>query len=51
MFLLRLFATAFSHRFHLQKVIRHLGAKETFMQALKELRLGICSDETHAFFG
>ena len=49
MFLLRLFAAAFSHRFHLQKVMRHLGAKETFMQALKELTLGICSDETHAF--
>ncbi|KAL9975411.1 hypothetical protein ACROYT_G012571 [Oculina patagonica] len=48
MFRSQLFRVAIPHRFELKELKRHNLADKTFITALKELRLGICSPETEA---
>lgn len=45
----RLFEVAIPHRFELKQLMRQNLADRTFITALKELRLGICSPETEGF--
>lgn len=46
MFRSRLFGVAIPHRFELRLLMRQNLADKTFITALKELRLGLCSPET-----
>ena len=45
----RLFQVAITHRFELKQLMRQNLADKTFVTALGELRLGICSTETEGF--
>lgn len=49
MFYSKLFEKVITHRFELKTMMRQNLADQTFIHALKELRLGICSAETEAF--
>ncbi|KAJ7394573.1 hypothetical protein OS493_000390 [Desmophyllum pertusum] len=49
MFYSKLFEKVITHRFELKTMMRQNLADQTFINALKELRLGICSAETEAF--
>jgi len=42
----RVFEHAIAHRFELTKVLRQSEADKMFVAALKDLRLGKCSEET-----